>query len=282
MKKEKGVTLIALIVTIVVMVIIASMAIKTGLDSLDETELQGFYTQLDIIQKKVDEIAITNQNYNSLGTALTSTQRTNLQNILNSELSGSTLSPSLFRYFTVAQLESILGLSDMDYAVFIHFDSRTVVAEKGITIKGITYHVSNSTTYYVNSTGSTGEVSRLSFKIISNGKEYYYNSDSKWGTTVSGNTVINTIISNSSILEENNYKITVTPINKQGNKMKGGSLKYKKTTSKYWETATGLEFIISDLTQYNVQYEDNDRNKVTVTIRVSVNSSGVPSVTIIS
>lgn len=255
MKQEKGITLIALMVTIIVMIIIASIAIKTGLDSLDETELQGFYTQLDIVQKKVDEIVISNENYNLLGIELTSTQKSNLQNILNTKLSSLDLNSSSFRYFTVEKLKDELGLSNINYAVFIHFESRTIVAEEGITIKGITYYISNNTTYYVDSTENKGKVKTLEFKIISPyGKEYYYTTDNKYNTITK---------------EEKKYKIIVTPKNTNDDEITGGILKYKKATSNHWEIAEGLEFIITELSpiKYNVQYEDNDRNVITVTIR---------------
>ena len=66
-RESKGITLISLIITIVVLVILASISIKSGTESLDNTRLQGFYTQLEIIQKRVDDIAVTNETYISNG-----------------------------------------------------------------------------------------------------------------------------------------------------------------------------------------------------------------------
>ena len=254
---EKGITLAALLITVVVMLIIAGVSIGAGTKTLDDTRLKGFHMQLDTIQKRVDDIATTNEKYeNSTGTlidlktsggkALTSTQITFVQNVLKQE--GVSAEPTEFRYFKISEIEEQLGLMKMDYNVFIHFDTRTVIAEGGIKVNGKTYYMLRSTTYYPeqNTIKNTGTL-QLTYSI------------DKYGT--------------------NNYKITVSP--KQiGDLTNNGTLRYKKTSTKYWETADGLEIIISDLTQYNIEYVDRNKNTISQTITVSLNSSGKPIVTV--
>lgn len=56
MRNEKGITLITLIVTIVLMVILASVAIQSGGGSVKEVEFQNFAYELQQIQGRVDTI----------------------------------------------------------------------------------------------------------------------------------------------------------------------------------------------------------------------------------
>ena len=60
---EKGITLVALLITVIVMMIIVGISVDTGTESLDSTRLQGFYMQLETIQKRADDIATTNEGY---------------------------------------------------------------------------------------------------------------------------------------------------------------------------------------------------------------------------
>lgn len=260
-KEEKGITLVALIITIVVMVIIAGISINTGTKSLDDTRLRGFYTKLEIVQKRVDDIAATNETYvdNSGNTvylkeqgtgysSLSQTKQTTLKNIIQSEGTGLGLIASNFRYFTSAQLESILDLSEIEYDVFIDFDSRVIIAEDGITLNGNSYHILKNTTYFAQQdvNKNVGTIDSLSYSAT--------------------------------IYGSNSYKIIVTPSNTIGD-LKGGTLKYKKTTSKYWKTTTDLEMIVNELTDYNIIYQDVNNNSLAKTINISLNEEGELTVT---
>lgn len=260
-KSDKGITLVALIITVVVMVIIAGVAVSTGTESLDETRLKGFYTKLEIVQKRVDDIASTNETYvNDSGstvylkeqgtayTSLTSTQKSTLENIIQSEGTGLGLTASNFRYFTSEQLKSILDLSEIEYDVFIDFDSRVVIAEDGITTNNQTYHLLKNTTYFAEQdvNKNVGTINSLTYVV------------SKYGI--------------------NSYKVVVTPSNTVGD-LTGGILKYKKASSKYWETSVNLEMIVDELTDYNIVYEDVNNNSLAKTINISLNSDGNPTIT---
>ena len=62
-QNDSGITLVVLIITIVIMLIIAGVSISTGTESLNSTRLNGFYMQLELVQKRVDDIATTNESY---------------------------------------------------------------------------------------------------------------------------------------------------------------------------------------------------------------------------
>ena len=163
MKSENGITLIGLIITLIVFIIIASVSVYSGKEALNNTRLKGFYSQLEIVQKRVDDIAATNESYvdesgniiylAELGRTfeeMDSVQREALTNIIAQE-GGDVLAGYIynFRYFTSEELETLLNISNIDYNVFIDFENRIVIAEQGITIDRITYYMLESTTYFI-------------------------------------------------------------------------------------------------------------------------------------
>lgn len=261
MKGQKGITLIALVITVIVLMIITVISITSGTESLDSTRLQGFYTQLEIIQKRVDDIATTDENYidaqgNTIylkeqGTAYENwggDRQDLLKSIIQSEGTDLKLNVENFKYFTSEQLNSMLDLSEIEYDVFIDFENRVVIAEDGITANGEKYYMLKNSVYYAeqNINKNVGTIESLNYAIVRYGED---------------------------------YKITVTPSNSVGDLKIGGTLKYKKTTSKYWETSTNLEMIINKLADYNIIYEDINNNSLSKTITVSVDENGTLTVT---
>jgi len=261
LSNEKGITLVSLLVTVFVMLIIVAVAVNVGTDSVDSTRLQAFYTQLEIIQKRADDIATTNEGYyitNSNGTktyvdiktqggsTITSSQASFLQGILSAE--GITAPVSEFRYFTIANLKEQLDLSEIEHNVFIHFGTRTIVSDKGVSANGEMYYVLKNNIYFAEQDTTKNEGTlELTYNIT--------------------------------IYGTNNYKITVTP-NTVGDLITNGTLKYKKTTTKYWETANGLEIVISDLAEYNIEYVDSNKNTIFEAITVALDDDGNPTVTV--
>lgn len=248
---EKGITLAALIITVVVMMLIIGVSITIGTDSLDSTRLQGFYMQLETIQKRVDDIAITNESYiNSEGTTiyikeqgveyadLASDKQTALQTIVTNEGEGLITNLETFRYFTIAELDDILDLSSIEYNVFIDFDTRTIIAENGIIANGESYHILKNDIYYAqqNKTKNEGEITSLEYNVFS------------YGT--------------------GKYKVVIEPSNSVGDLSKSGRVEYKKTTTKYWETSTNTEIILELDVEYNVKYIDVNNNSLERTIKV--------------
>ena len=56
MKSQKGITLVSLVVTIVIMAILAGVATYTGMESIQETKRTTFISELEMIQAKVNTI----------------------------------------------------------------------------------------------------------------------------------------------------------------------------------------------------------------------------------
>ena len=253
-RNNSGITLIALIITIVIMLIIAGVSINIGTNSLNSTRLNGFYMQLEIVQKRVDDIAATNESYvdangeikylKESGNVLTGVQKSNLEVILSAEgFSNDKISQIIdnFRYFTVAELENVLGIREVKYNMFIDFKDRIVVAEQGITLDGKTYYTLEDTTYFVEhidkNAGEEGKIEKLNYSVpIEYGEE--------------------------------KYKISITQEKPIGDLDGTGTIKYKKTTSKYWETTIDTEIIVEFDTKYNIKFIDLNNNSIERVIKV--------------
>lgn len=73
-KSQKGITIIALVLTIIILLILASVATYTGIESYDRAEQIKFVSQMQLIQTKVDEVVQKND-FASLGDALNEKQK---------------------------------------------------------------------------------------------------------------------------------------------------------------------------------------------------------------
>ena len=232
--RENGITLVALIITVVVMLIIAGVAIYNGTESLNSTRLRGFYTQLEIVQKRVDDIAATNEKYvdkngqevniKEKGQSLTQNQKDSLIRILQvEEIPINDIEK--FKYFRVQDIIDILDLREIEYDLFINFDDRIIIAEEGITIEDKTYYALKNTIYFVET-----DISKNNIEV---GKLKY-------------TTPIKYI--------KDSYKVTIIPDNIIGDLKGSEYVKYKNTNTKYWETSYNNEIIIQKDVEYNIKY----------------------------
>lgn len=91
MKSEKGITLVALMITIIVILIIAGVATYSGMESVDTAKRTAFISEMEMIQAKVNiiyEKRKTNEQdleyYNNLGQDISKVS----ENKLNTALGG--------------------------------------------------------------------------------------------------------------------------------------------------------------------------------------------------
>lgn len=255
MKSEKGITLVALIIIVAVLLIIATVSIYNGTDAVNSTLLNGFYTQLEIVQERVDDVSSTNESYidennnviyiKEAGQNLTEEQKNKLQNILISkEITYADIIDN-FRYFTIQDINNILDLEEVDYNLFINFENRIIVAEDGITIDDTTYYMLENTKYFVK-TDTLKNVGTIESLIY--GEPIKYSSDT--------------------------YKVTISPGNTIGDLDETGYIRYKETTSNYWEITNEDYIIIESDIEYNIVYMDLNKNSIERTIKIEYKKDG--------
>lgn len=246
--EEKGITLVALVMTIIILLILSTVSITMGTRQFNSMALKGFYTKLEIAQEGIEKIARTNENYKDengntvylkdLGTLPNAEQKSIIQNLGYNSTN--------FKYFTAQQVQNDLGISGVELDLLIDFENRIVINPQGIEIDGKQYYQLENKKYVVttNEDKNKGTV------------DFTYKAE-KYG--------------------DNSYKILITPLNIGD--IKQGIVKYKKEDINYWTAAENNQFIIDQLAKYEIVYEDANNNTATKILSLSLNESGEVVVT---
>lgn len=129
MMKEKGITLISLIITIIIMMILAGAGIATGMESIHNSEIMQFNSEMRIINTRVNELVNSGMTTEELNTYGYATLPINAGEALQGRDSNG------FRYFDKISLERI-GVTGINREVLINFTTREVIDLNGIEIDG--------------------------------------------------------------------------------------------------------------------------------------------------
>lgn len=250
MKNDYGITLVALVITIIVIMILATVGISMGTNQYDKMQLKGFYTKLEIAQQGIEKIVETNESYvdsnnntiylKDLG-AVPTAEQSNLIESLGDYTSVD------FKFFTAEQVEKNLEISGVELDLLINFKDKLVIAPQGIEVDGKFYYMLEDKKYSVpiNEEKNKGNVD---FDCTVK----KYTSDS--------------------------YKITVTP--KNIGDIKEGIVKYKKSDiDNYWTVANNNEIITNQLITYDIIYIDANNNSKEKKILLSLDNEGNPIIT---
>lgn len=146
MKNSKGVTLITLAVTIFILLLLSSTLILSSRGTYSIIKLQNFISKMKIIQAKVDELSesdsyippnifkINESNINYNGFLRIFNELKNQGKLPNDD--------ELNNYycFEPNDLKNELGIKDVNITVIINFNTRNVIALKGVTMDGVTYY----------------------------------------------------------------------------------------------------------------------------------------------
>ncbi len=156
MKTEKGVTLLVLIITVIIMAILIGAGITAGRSSVAEVKLQNFSFQLQQVQGQVDSMRekmsiesepnyislngkIIGQNINASEEARkTMASLPGGVDYSNQALQGNSkyyveingLSYSTYRYLSKSDLARYLNIKNAEYEVIVNFDTREVFSVK--------------------------------------------------------------------------------------------------------------------------------------------------------
>lgn len=143
---QKGITIIALVITVIMLLILASVATYTGIESYDKAEQIKFVSQMKLIQTKVDEkVQEDGFNPDSIdGAKLTDEQKQIV--ITAATNNGEISSPSdedyeiYIKYLTKEQLSTQLSLDNIDEGIIINFKTREVISTVGFEYGGTIYY----------------------------------------------------------------------------------------------------------------------------------------------
>lgn len=249
LKDGNGITLMALITTIVLILILATVAIYSGKDILERSHLTAFTAELKIMQTYVNEIyqkyidgetiqlgsdtytgeTILSMRKNSIDSEYsTNIEDSSLpiynvaQNVFTSEQSG-IIDKTGFLYFNKKILED-LEINDISGEFFVNIAKRSVVSCTGFEYQNKTYYT----------------LEQLP--------------DSVYNVEYDNLNVNRPTIQNSSIekISEEKWRITISNIQYDGYVEKW-KVKYKLETEKNWNTSDNLSFIVTKNGKYKVK-----------------------------
>lgn len=238
-KDNRGITLVALILTVIIMLILTSVIVYTGLDTYKFSKVNAFVTEMQLIQSKVDEK--TMNELLEIGTEVSSTTPINLA-FANKEISSDETSE--YKYFTKETLINEFDIEDVSSDVMINITTREVVSARGVEYNGNKYY-----TQYKLPGGQT-----IINENIQTNRDLSFNLN----TTIDGL----------------NATITISDI-----KITNGTLSYKEENDEYWQSVTNYteankEYVINISRagnyifklQDNTDIEKNEENNIKIVL----------------
>ena len=157
MKNQKGITMVLLVVTIILLLLLSGITMTVSFQSFDMANVQAYVSKMKVIQGKVDNFVqeapeIENQEfqklselsatddatYNAFVEMLSNPAKYNIdvtkswENALDADVNN-------YYYFTAKDLEKF-GLKNQDMDVIVNFQTRNIISRKGIQYKGKTYY----------------------------------------------------------------------------------------------------------------------------------------------
>lgn len=141
MKNKKGITLISLVITVIVLSILASIATYSGVSVIQSAKLTTFTTELKIMQTQINNIYEENKTA-EIGTEITGDIQTQA-NLVFDELAkdttvGITTSDG-YRYWS-KELIKQLGIEGIEQDFFVNLEKRSVVSYQGLEYEGKRYY----------------------------------------------------------------------------------------------------------------------------------------------
>ena len=143
MRSEKGITLLALVITVILTLIIAVTATYSGIETYKGMRVKTFSEQLQVVKERmaiIKEKSNTNSeiDLNSIGQGLDELDNDLRNSITNSINNSGEISSDIanYRYFNSKSLKDELGVEIEDFEVVIDFDRSVVIGVKGVEYEG--------------------------------------------------------------------------------------------------------------------------------------------------
>ena len=140
LSSNKGITLMMLIITIIVLAILTTVTVSVGSGTLKDMQVQAYVAKMNMVQSRVNVISQKVQegdtSYDNIGTeisALSETNKNKVANILNG------VSSDGFKFYNQTDLKE-LGVEKIDEDVIINLNTRRIYSMVGIKYEGTTYY----------------------------------------------------------------------------------------------------------------------------------------------
>ena len=270
LKNSKGITLVALITTIIVLLILASVATTTGKNVLEKSHLTAFTTELKIMQTHVNQlyqkyrdgetIQIGDESYtgdeiltmrkNSEDSSIsTNIENSSLpayavaQKVFTSEQSGIT-DKTGYLYFNKKILKD-LNIEGVEGEFFVNISTRSVVSYEGLKYQNKMYYT----------------LEQLPDSLYN----VDYNNTNTDIPTI-GNVTMEKV-------SDNKWRITVSDIQYDGYVQKW-EVQYKLENAEKWSTSESLSFIVNENGNYKVKVSNGSIESEEVTVEKYIGRLG--------
>ena len=232
-RSNKGITLIALVITIIILLILSTIIIYSGQNVIKSSKFDIFSTELKAMQTNVNELYEKYKSgetvnglkeeeiLTSLGKDIESSSEVSAQAIkVFTEGASGITDKTGYRYFDEQTLKD-LKIEGIGQEFFINIEKRSVVSYQGFEYENKTYYTVEQLTnnlYNVEyKENSNKPVFDISYEMIADGK----------------------------------YKITVSNIQHEGYISKW-QVRYKLEKENYWNTIDSLSFIVTEEGKYSI------------------------------
>ena len=229
-KKENGITLMSLVITIVILIILASIATYSGIEVIKSSKLTKFTTEMRIMQTQVNELYQKMQDGDTtikeLGKIISEIgNQTQVNNVFNAVGITTKDEREQYKYFDKDTIKK-LNIEGVSGTFFVNIDKRSVISYEGFQYEDKYYYT---------------------LEQLPNG---LYNVEHEKNTNEPP-----TFDTNVEKVSEGKWRITVLNINYDGYINKW-SVKYKLEDSNNWSTSEDLSFIVEKEGYYNVKIEN--------------------------
>ena len=225
--KENGITLVALIITIILLLILSGIGYTAGNSTLQSIKFTQFTNELKVMQSKVNEL--NQENKTDIGQAISENQKNKLETteIANIIYNGKTETEKAniqngFRYVSKNNINTELNLDSIEREYLINVEYAYVIFPEGFKYNGTTYYMIDQI---------EGEV----YNVRYNNKN---ENSGSFDVTVTK--------------EDNRSKIQISNIQYNGYVDKW-QVKYKLDRDSYWQTSDNLTFYLKDEGIYTIK-----------------------------
>lgn len=213
MQHNKGITLVSLAITIIVLLILVSIATYSGLNVVNSSKLTAFTAELKIMQTQVNAMYQENSEQ-QIGEEITRDIQTQANKVFT-ELESGITSQDGYRYWNQHLIKE-LGIEGVEQDFFVNLKERSVVSYQGLKFEGETYYTLSQVPnglYNVGYVESTAE--KPTFEI------------------------------NSECIGIDKWRITISNIQYDGYIDKW-QVKYQLEGQESWNTSENLSFVVNE------------------------------------
>ena len=229
--KQKGITLIALIITIVVLLILASIATYSGIEIIESSKLQRFTAEMKIMQTQVnslyDKWKRGELDKNIIGRELNCEPDVQEQanKVLTTELD--IKDTTGYRYYDQETIKE-QGIEGVEQEFFINVEKREVVSYKGLKYNGEMYYTLVQLPDGLYNIDYNPEIyDKPTFEV------------------------------RSEKIEENKWKITISNIQYEG-EINKWEVKYKLAEKNYENVTEDMSFIVTEKGTYDISIRNGE------------------------